>query len=263
MSGIVRVLSCVGLNMLYIYSTYKLEEIEIKKGIFIRSLIPRYTSEKYDNIVVVIPGGPFWRQRGAKIHGGLVKTFCRGLKVYILGLTNCVNFYDMDIIKNTYQCLKFIRHVHPKSKIHLVGSSVGGMVLAWYLAHKLNQADYYYMWCSGIDVEQFYKGVLETFWLKLMITTNKKAFLPGQEHIWDTSKIVPYLKKKCLQKHLERKKPKNLTVIYGTNDRVSDTVEESFKNIPAKLIKVQDGYHCCWHTLVALADAIRANIARD
>lgn len=238
---------------------YELKEKEIADGLYVRKLQSRIERKNIKGTVIVIPGGPFWKPTGARIHGGMVATFLPEYEVFIIGLRDCVDLHSMLAVKYARKCIGWIKKNRKNKNIpvHLIGSSVGGLVLAWYLRYKYNQADYYYMWSSSINIDQFYKGIEETFWLRTFITVNQRYFKPEESHIWDPKKIVPYLRKKQLIKNLEKVKPKNLTVVFGANDSICDTTVDDFKNIPAHLIKVKDGFHCCWYTIAALANAVK------
>lgn len=265
MNNLLRLASFLAFSNPLISTNYSLKEVEIEDGLYVRKLQSRLERKNIKGTVIVIPGGPFWKSKGAKIHGGMIAAFLSDYEVYIMGLRDCVDLYSMKAVRYAKKCISHIKKTrrHQDKPLHLIGSSVGGLVLAWYLRYGNDQCDYYYLWSSSINIDQFYSGIEQTFWLRAFVTYNKKYFKPEESHIWDPKKIVPYLRKKNLIKNLERVKPKNLSVIFGDKDTICDSTVEDFKNIPANLIKVDGGYHCCWHTIAALAYAVNLNTEQN
>ena len=245
-------------SILYGVSISTRQKLIIDKNLYLTKFSK---GTKKDNIVVLAPGGATWNNKNHLIHGCDLLGYLNNIDiVYVIGYDQCINFCNVDIVKNISKCVKTVKQLHNKSKIHLVGKSLGGYAVTYYLAHSYNDADAYYIFCSNLVIKDFYEGINEMKWLKNYMNLCLNSYDQKQYNLWKPNKVLKYNEQLNILERLSKMDcNQKVTIIYGDCDKVSKNIEQYCKKLKFKAIKVINGHHCCYHTIEALAFALKCN----
>lgn len=246
---------------------YKIQPIEVPgthntvtgKSLVVNKIVPQDSHKgNKERVVIIIPGGAVWNYRSARAYG-MFTTQSGNFKpadVYVMTSDFYVNLYDLRILDRLRICIDFIKSFYENATFHLVGVSVGGMVLAFYQAYGYNQANYYYHVASNISGRDFFHGINETYYMKFY----KEFFrIMMNRHGCNTfdNRIVKFINFVKLEDKLKAVDLSTTTVVYGEEDPISQNVKYNYRNLNVKdIIEVKEGVHCCQRVATALSNAI-------
>lgn len=175
-------------------------------------------------------------------------TFSSDMNCYILE-SICPNL-DPDKCLNISKCINYIKNIN-KLPIYVIGYSLGGLLLLYYLSKGLDEADGYITVCSPYNIKEVNDNIYTNLLYYYIYKQTENAFqATSLKDIYNKANINEYI----LQSHLKNfhknfetysKNIKNkLIFIYGSLDIVTKNVR---LYLPKYIVKIciDNGGHCC------------------
>jgi hypothetical protein len=159
--------------------------------------------------------------------------------------------------------IKYIKSKH-KEPLIAVGFSLGGVSLLSYLAFGYDDADYYILTCSPLNINHFMDVTVNKYVLFKFLKQGAYSYynVSTDEEFLKLSNTTVEEETSFYDKLLDTiNKPKILRkIIYiiGDGDPTTLGYEEDIKQfkIRPKTIIVKQGYHCCMNVIICVSEII-------
>jgi len=163
------------------------------------------------------------------------------------------------------KCIKYIKEIN-NLPIYVVGFSLGGTTIMYYLSMGLDEADGYITLCSPYDMFNVINNINDNMLYTYLYNKTKKAFQANNiDELFEKSNITREELNQVMlnfdgefRKHLNNFKDKYI-YIFGQND----VVTKNSRNIMPKQVNkimVEGATHCCINSIYYLIKVVKIKI---
>lgn len=202
--------------------------------------------------VLVLPGGVNWKEgQYAHVYIDTIENTLKNSNIFVLRCND--EIINPELLPSLIS--KSVRIIRAESNkpVIIVGISVGGYILAKYLAEGYDDADSYFICMATICFESFYEGIDKDDIMSIYKEQTFKNF--KKQGSWeDFIMKAKQCRGKCVRTHfLSRTKihPKTRFII-GSKDPITAGVVDLLKNTNCKVSIIKDATHWCYNILLGI-----------
>ena len=171
--------------------------------------------------------------------------------------------------KDLAKVIAYIKREYPGPLV-IIGYSMGGLLLLFYLAMGYDQADFYIPTCCTLDLERFNYAINNNEIFKIAISRGYKNFGVGSKQelfeLAGTNEEEHEQFSKTFLNKLNRHVNKwihRLAFVIGSDDPITEGYNEWIKTLRGDptMYVVQGGWHCCLDTIYLTVDLSKQQLS--
>lgn len=212
--------------------------------------------------VLVLPGGVHWEEgQYGQVYIDTIESTLKGANIFVLRCNDPV--IDPEALPSLIsRSVKMIRK-ESKKPVVIIGISVGGYILAKYLAEGYDDADNYFICMATICFDSFYEGIDKDTIMSIYKERTFKVF--KKEGSWEEFLTkAKECRGKCVRdRFISQKKIHSKTrFIIGGKDTITEGVTDLVKGTKCQVSIIKDATHWCYNMLLGIPRIIERKMYR-